>query len=64
VLAGEQARVFECPQSNNGELGTPKDSIGFEVAHFARRLGGRKMSKLYVVKTKEMVIEMPTFDMT
>jgi hypothetical protein len=53
VLAGEQARVFECPQStNNGELGTPEDGIGLEVAHLARWLGGRKMETLCMVKTK------------
>jgi hypothetical protein len=53
VLAGEQARVLECPQStNNGELSTPEDGIGLEVAHLARWLGGSLMKMLCMVKTK------------
>jgi hypothetical protein len=47
VLAGEQARVLESPQStNNGELSTSKDGIGLEVAHLAGLLGsGRRMRR-------------------
>ena len=51
MLASEQARVLECPQStNNGELGTPQDGIGLEVAHVARWLGGSLMEMLCMVK--------------
>ena len=51
MLAGEQTRVLECAQStNDGELGTPEDGIGLEVAHVARCLGGSLMEMLCMVK--------------
>jgi len=51
VLAGEQAGIFESAQrTNDGELGTPKDGIGLEVAHVARWWWGeRKMEMLCMV---------------